>query len=347
MITAMYNSPKGFARRMTTPKAAKGGFTLIELLVVIAIIAILAAILLPALAKAKQRAQRMQCVGNLKQLDLAQNLFIGDNGDMYPPADYAVNGGGSISWDSWLYPYIGGSQTTSADQMSVGVYAVDPAAAGIYNIPIGLPIMSCPTDTMLPKIDWMHYNNSPGDALRFAIKTFEMVSSGKLYGTDFQVDPQKGKFPLPNLFQPGRLGVGIYWLAASGGKTDFGAKGYPVSVVKDPSGTILLCEDSSTQGSMGNQWPSCCLGPWVSDGSAYGNLYQYDASAPTDATKLVTSGYGTGQLLYKAQGYRFDYAFHDGHVETLKYEDTIGSASGPALIKMQNPKGMWTVAAGD
>src|SRR5208282_720713 len=61
-------------------------FTLIELLVVIAIIAILAALLLPALAAAKRKAQRINCVSNLKQVGIAFRLWEGDNGDRYPMA---------------------------------------------------------------------------------------------------------------------------------------------------------------------------------------------------------------------------------------------------------------------
>ena len=68
-------------------------FTLIELLVVIAIIAILAALLLPALAAAKRKAQRINCVSNIKQVGIAFRLWEGDNGDRYPMAVTTVQNG--------------------------------------------------------------------------------------------------------------------------------------------------------------------------------------------------------------------------------------------------------------
>ena len=330
--------------RKSRPQSGKtvgGGpaFTLIELLVVIAIIAILAAMLLPALASARARAWRIQCTSQMKQIEMGFTLFQSDHGDMFPPdaiyssaVDPTTGVPIVMGWDSFIHKYLGAVADPDGKEADWTIGGVDPDFAPKVEL--------CPADRF-PKVRWMYLHGNPSDGFAYGQRTYSM----NYYNTHWV--PSITANPLPAIIH----GVGIDWWdsAITTIQLAFNAKGYPGSVVRDPSGTILLAENAIGQDCAIFDWPTVC-GPYgISD-----TIFQINPNAIAQDPKLPASGniggyQNQGKLLYKAHGNRFNYAFHDGHVETLKWESTVGSGTTALGNETTGSpaKGMWTRQPGD
>src|SRR5262249_19547465 len=122
----------------SSPRANQtAAFTLLELLVVISIIVILAALLLPALAKTKAKANRIACLNNLKQVGAASHLFAHDHGDKFA-MEVSTNQGGSLEYNG------------SAPNIA-GLFAYSFRNFQVMSNELGNPkILVCRSDTRSP-----------------------------------------------------------------------------------------------------------------------------------------------------------------------------------------------------
>jgi prepilin-type N-terminal cleavage/methylation domain-containing protein/prepilin-type processing-associated H-X9-DG protein len=340
---------------MQKTKLAKlPGFTLIELLVVIAIIAILAGMLLPALAKAKQRAMTGSCLSNTKQMALGMNMYFADNKQKIPitrmvktaPFLAGESEGANWSWDDYIMGYMGAPYSLYDGQCT---WRIDwnPSVTGAQNKPMTQKWAICPADKLRAWDDINLGDGNPG--WRGVHRSYAMPqhNGGKTASFNFVTTGASDWPPNPAMqtavglvLRQGDVGNqtglnGGFWGWRTGTPDDTASRlikirnQYAVNeaMVRDAQGTFMITERISAHSYLG------------ADGWA--EIAKEDDRWHTGTETSSQMGSTDGTTLHGKETYNFLYV--DGHAETQQRRAVLGNTN----TATSKQSGAWTVSPQD